>query len=119
VHVLREVDPVAVSLLRLRVVTDASTRQGVIDDSFDRIRQAALSDTSVSLRLLEAIEAVAHHMRDGWFRRALRRQAEMIYHGSQEGLKETLDRKDAEERYHNAVEVLDGKADIAPPAEVD
>lgn len=98
---------------RLRVVTDTSTIQGVVDDSFDQIRQAARGDTSVTLRLLEAIEAVGRHTSDERFRRALRRQAEMIHRGSQEGLKEPLDREDAERRFQSAIEVLDGKADSA------
>ncbi len=91
---------------RLRVVTDASTVPGIIDASFHQIRQAARGDTSVTLRLLETIAAVGRHTRDPAFRAALRRHADAIHRGSEEGLKDPLDREDADRRHHEAIESL-------------
>lgn len=97
---------------RLRIVTDKSTVKGIIDDTFNQIRQAARSDTAVTLRLLETIEAVGHHTRSSVFRSALRRQADAIFRGSQEGLADSQDRKDAEQRHRATVQVLEGKFDV-------
>lgn len=91
----------------LRVVARSSTIQGMIDDSFDQIRQAARSNTSVTLRLLEMIAAVAPQSRSPIFRQALRRQANGIHRGSQEQLPEAIDREDAAERFQEAVVALD------------
>lgn len=93
---------------RLRIVTDISTLKGIIDDSFDQIRQAARGDAAVTLRLLETIEALGRHARSATFRRPLKFQAEAIFRGSQEGLKDTHDRKAAEERYRAAVKAIAG-----------
>ena len=100
---------------RLRVVTDVSTVPGIIDASFHQIRQAARSDTSVTLRLLETITAVARHTSDPDFREALRRHSDAIHRGSQEGLKDPLDREDADRRHREAIETLNGTTD-APPS---
>jgi uncharacterized membrane protein len=101
---------------RLRVVTDASTVPGIIDAAFHQIRQAARGDTSVTLRLLETIVALRRHTRDPVVRAALRRHADAIHRGSQEGLKDPLDREDAERRHREVIEVLDGTTDAAPPS---
>lgn len=96
---------------RLRVVTDASTIRGIVDDTLDQIRQAARSDAAVTIRLLETIEAVGHHTKNPEFRTALRRQADAIFRGSQEGLADSQDRKDAKQRHREAIRALDGGAD--------
>ncbi len=93
---------------RLRVVTDTSTIPGIIDASFNQIRQAARSDVSVTLRLLETIEAVARDTTNPEFHDALRRHAVLIHRGSQEGLNDSSDRLDADLRFRNALAVLDG-----------
>ena len=101
---------------KLRVVTDASTVQGIVDASFDQIRQAARKDTSVTLRLLETIAAVARQTHDPRFRTALHRQADAIHRGSQEGLADSTDREDAKKRFREAVEALNGAAKALPSA---
>ena len=101
---------------RLRVVTDASTVPGIIDAAFHQIRQAARGDTSVTLRLLETIVALRRHTRDPVVRAALRRHADAIHRGSQEGLKDPLDREDADRRHREVIEVLDGTTDAPTPS---
>ncbi len=88
---------------KLRVATDVSTVQGMIDASFDQVRQAARGITSVTLRLLETITAVARHTRNAEFLAALQHQAEAIYRGSEEGIKDSFDRKEVEQRYREAI----------------
>ena len=92
---------------RLRVVTDASTVAGIVNAAFHQIRQAARSDASVTLRMLETIAAVGRRADHPDFRAALHRQADAIHRGSREGLKDPLDRDDADRRYREAVAILD------------
>jgi len=98
---------------KLRVATDASTVQGIVDASFDQIRQAARKDTSVTLRLLETIAAVARQTHDPRFRTALQRQADAIHRGSQDGLADSTDREDAKKRFREAVEALNGTGEYS------
>lgn len=75
-------------------------------------------DTSVTLRLLETITAVARQTEDPSFRTALHRQADAIYRGSQEALADIADREDAKIRFSEATEALNGGrevSDIAKP----
>jgi uncharacterized membrane protein len=81
-----------------------------VDASFDQIRQAARQNTSVTLRLLETIRAVALQTSDSAFRGALQRQADAIHRASQESPADTTDRDDAEQRYHEAVAALSSGA---------
>lgn len=96
---------------RLRVVADASTVAGIVDASFNQIRQAARLDASVTLRLLETVAAVARHTDDPDFRDALRRQADAIHRGSQSGLDDPMDRSAADLRHRQAIASLDRPAD--------
>ena len=91
---------------KLRVVTDASTIAGIMDAAFNQIRQAARKDEAVTIRLLETIAAIAKDTRDPQFRDPLRRHAEAIHRGSQEGLEDSADRRDAEIRYHKVIAIL-------------
>ncbi len=100
---------------RLRVVTGASTVSGIIDASFNQIRQAARGDASVTLRLLETIASVARHTRDAAFLAPLRRQADAIHRGSREGLDDPMDRADADGRHREAIASLDGTSEAPAP----
>ena len=97
----------------LRVVTDASTAAGIVEATFDQIRQASRGIASVTFRLLETISAVARHTSDPSFRTALRRQADAIHRGSQEGLGDASDRDDAQRRYGQTIAALDQPAQTA------
>ena len=97
---------------KLRIVTDASTIPGIVNATFDQIRQAARTDTAVTIRLLESIVAVARHTHDADFHAALRRQAEAVHRGSQESLKDPSDREEADQRFRDVIDSLDEKANI-------
>jgi uncharacterized membrane protein len=90
----------------LRIVADASTPAGIVDATFNQIRQAARTNVAVTLRMLETIVAVARHTQDGDFREALARQAKAIHLGSQAGLDDPSDRQDADQRYRDALAIL-------------
>ena len=60
----------------------------------------------MTIRLLEAIAAIASYTRNHKDRAALLRGAKMIERDSYEGVSEELDRKDIEERYQAAVKAL-------------
>jgi uncharacterized membrane protein len=96
----------------LRVVTDASTAAGIVDAAFDQIRQAARNVASVTFRQLETISAIARHTNNPSFRAALRRQADAIHRGSQEGLSDPGDREDAQRRFDGTLAALDGPTNV-------
>lgn len=91
----------------LRLIAEPVTFAGLTDAAFNQIRSYSTSDIAVTIRLLEAIEAIAPHTRHQKDRAALLRHADMIKRGSQEGISEELDKKDVEERYQLAVKALD------------
>ncbi|WP_165067790.1 DUF2254 domain-containing protein [Paludisphaera rhizosphaerae] len=95
---------------RLRLIADRSTISGVVDAAFNQIRQSARDDAAVTLRLLECISSVGRRTRNREFLEALRRQADLVRRGTDEGLPEAADRVDADERYGEVVETLEEAA---------
>ncbi len=93
---------------QLRLVADASTMDGLVDACFHQIRQAALGNAAVTLRLLECLAEVAEHAHDETFRAALLRHAELINQGSQSSLSQEFDRQEARNRY------LDARSKLEP-----
>ena len=63
----------------------------------------------MTIRLLEAIAAIASYTRNSKDRASLLRHAKMIERDSYEGVSEELDRKDIEERYQAAVKAYSSK----------
>jgi uncharacterized membrane protein len=92
---------------QLRLITDPVTFTGILDASFNQIRQAARSDTAVTIRLMEAIAIVATHTEARKERDTLLRQARMIHRSSEEALPEAEDRADVDERYATLLEILE------------
>lgn len=78
----------------------------MVDSAFNAIRQYARSDTSVTIRLLEAIANIATYTNNPKYQAVLQRHAEMILRGSQDGLPEELDRQDVQNQYDNAIQAL-------------
>ncbi len=90
----------------LRAIAQGVTFAGLTDTAFNQIRQYGRSDVAVTIRLLEAIAAIASYTRNPKDRASLLRHAKMIERDSYEGVSEELDRKDIEERYQAAVKAL-------------
>jgi uncharacterized membrane protein len=91
----------------LRVIADRVTFARLTDAAFNQLRQYSTSDVAVTIRLLEAITAIAPYTRNKTDRAALLRHANMIKNGSHERVAEELDKKDIEQRYQAAVRALE------------
>ncbi|BAY23871.1 hypothetical protein NIES2100_36640 [Calothrix sp. NIES-2100] len=91
---------------KLRAIAFGVTFEGLVDSAFNGIRQYARSDTSVTIRLLEAIENIATYTNNPKYQVVLQRHAEMILRGSQDGLPEELDRQDVQKQYDNVIQAL-------------
>ncbi len=90
----------------LRVVAEPVTFAHVTDAAFNQIRQYGKSSAAVTIRLLEAIATITSYTQTVEQRKALRRHADMIQRGSQEGLSEALDRQDVDDRYDRVLTAI-------------
>ena len=91
---------------QLRIIAEPISFADATDAAFNQIRQYGKSSVAVTMRLLEAIAAIApftHRIPD---RTTLQRHADMIERGSQEGIAEELDYKNVKERYLAAVKAI-------------
>lgn len=91
---------------QLRIIAEPISFTDATDAAFNQIRQYGKSSVAVTMRLLEAIAAIAaftHRIPD---RTTLQRHADMIERGSQEGIAEELDYKNVQERYLTAVKAI-------------
>jgi len=91
---------------KLRVVARPITFAGITNAAFDQIRQYGRSNVTVTIKLLEALTAIASQARNPEQVRALRRQADMIHQGSRDSLPEKQDRLDIEESYQTFLKTL-------------
>ena len=91
---------------KLRVIAEPVTFVDVTDAAFNQIRQYGQTSVAVTMRLLEAIAVITPFTHTKADRAALLRHANMIEHGSEEGITEELDRKDIKERYLAAVKAI-------------
>ncbi|MDQ6892289.1 MAG: DUF2254 domain-containing protein [Acidobacteriota bacterium] len=87
---------------KLRVFAPAVTFSGLLNRSFDQIRQNARTNAAVSVRLLETLLSIARAADRPEDKASVRRQAEMVARGA-EDLPEEEDRRALRER-HQAME---------------
>lgn len=83
--------------LRLKIKT--FTYSGMLNASFDQIRQYGRSSMAVTTRLLETLLLIAEQTLQAEQRKAIYRQANMILRASQETVFEQNDREDVQKRY--------------------
>lgn len=89
-----------------RVVAKPRTFGSIVDAAFDQIRQNGAGCVAVTIRLLEAIEAIGGNLRRESDKKSLLRQADMIMEaGSKQAFTES-DLSDLENRYNIAKELL-------------
>jgi uncharacterized membrane protein len=91
---------------RLRIIVEPISFTDAMDAAFNQIRQYGKSSVAVTMRLLEAIAAIAlftHKIPD---RNTLQRHADMIERGSKDGIEEELDYENVKERYLTAVKAI-------------
>jgi uncharacterized membrane protein len=90
----------------LRVILDVPTYAGILDAAFNQIRQNAQRSLSVSIRLLEALQAIAVTVTRDAQRDTVQLHAEMVYRTGQEAAHERKDRDDLEARFQAVIQKL-------------
>ena len=91
----------------LRIIVEPVKFEKLVDQAFNQIRQYAQSDVAVTIRLLEAIATIATYTNNPKYEVVLRRHAEMILRGSDEGLSEENDRQDVQDKYQLVRDILE------------
>ncbi len=91
---------------KLRLKLKPVTYSGILNASFDQIRQYGHASVAVTIRLLEMLTLIAEQTHDPDQRRAVHRQANMILRGSRKSIFEENDRADVQERYDLVLSVL-------------
>lgn len=91
---------------KLRLKLKPFTYSGILNASFDQIRQYGHESVAVTIRLLEMLTLIAEQTRNSDQRRAIHRQANMILRGSQNSISEQNDRDDVQKRYDLLLSVL-------------
>jgi uncharacterized membrane protein len=79
------------------------TLEGVIDTSFDQIRQSGRGNVAIRIRLLEKIAALTNETENEPTRQALERQARMIEHENEGDQAELDDQQDVRRRYQEVI----------------
>ncbi|MGD9615063.1 MAG: DUF2254 domain-containing protein [Alphaproteobacteria bacterium] len=83
----------------LRVVCTQSTYAGLIEASFNQIRQNGAGMPIIVLHLLEAIDRIAEHVQLPTQHAALLEQAQVIMEAARRSVPDDFDRRKIEERY--------------------
>ncbi len=78
----------------------------MVDAAFNQIRQNAAIVPAVSIRLLEAIDAIAHQVRQEEQRKVLVQHAGMILRSCKENVTGEEDLEDVQMRYKRVMETL-------------
>jgi uncharacterized membrane protein len=91
---------------KIRVIAKAVTFSGAVDAAFNQIRQNAVTIPAVSIRLLEAISAIASQVRQDEHRKVLEHHAEMIFRSCEEKVHGKKDLEDIQKRYERILEIL-------------
>jgi uncharacterized membrane protein len=90
-----------------RVAYAARSYEGIIQASFNQIRQYGGDRPIIVLHLLEAIERIAEHIRLPAQYRALNEQLEIVMADARQRVEDAFDREKIEQRHREAKEVLD------------
>lgn len=93
-----------------RLVVWPPSFANVIDAAFNQIRQHSRGDVSVTVRLLQALKAIAPATRDAESADALRRQADMVLDAAKTAGHTEQDLQDIEGFYDQVVSELDDAA---------
>ena len=86
---------------RLRLQTKPYTFEGIVEASFNQIRQHGRADVSVTIRLLETLSCLAAQVRNTEQADAINIQVNAIYSACDENFKATKDRDDIEALYQS------------------
>ncbi len=101
---------------RPRVAYPARSYDGLLQGSFNQIRQYGSDRPMIVLHLLEAIGRIAEHVRLPAQHRALCEQLEVVMAGARERITDAFDREKIEQRYQEAKTFLDRWPTSARPS---
>jgi uncharacterized membrane protein len=90
---------------QLRVIAERFEFHGMLDASFNSIRQYGAAHVSVTIRLLEALTTLIERATTDDQRQAIQRHADMVVRSGRENISETNDCEDLEERYAELVRI--------------
>lgn len=82
----------------LRIIADTLDFEGVLDVSFNQIRQFSAGSTAVIIRLMEALITINAFAKKESYKKAIFKHAKMVLNIGKESLKEENDLKDLQER---------------------
>jgi uncharacterized membrane protein len=91
---------------KLRIIAEGVSFEGLVDRSFNQIRQYGKSDAGVTIRMLEAIAAVATYTNNKKHLAPLQHHADKILQDSSEGLSQEEDRKDVQKQYQTVIKAI-------------
>lgn len=100
---------------QLRLKIKPYTYSGILNASFDQIRQYGSTSVAVTIRLLETLATLTEQTRHPDQRTAIYRQAGMILRGSENTLPEENDRQDVRQRYQLLLDTLNTFEDEKQP----
>jgi len=92
---------------RLRLQTKPFTFEGIVEVSFNQIRQHGRADVSVTIRLLETMYCLTQQVRSQAQAEAIGVQVNAIYSACDENFKATKDRDDIETLYRKITALLE------------
>jgi uncharacterized membrane protein len=90
----------------MRVIVKPITFSGAVNAAFNQIRQNAGTVPAVSIRLLEAIKAIANQVHRDEDRDVLVEHAGMIYQSCKENMTVEKDLEDIRRRYDHVIDIL-------------
>lgn len=89
---------------KLRIIADTMDFEGVIDASFNQIRQFAGGSPSVIIRMMEALITIKSFVKDDSREKALVRHAEMVFRQGKETITEKNDLEDLRKRAEKIID---------------
>ncbi|MUG96676.1 DUF2254 domain-containing protein [Scytonema sp. UIC 10036] len=87
----------------LRVIVESITFEELVESAFNEIRQYGRSDTAVTIRLIEALAAIAAYTDNSKYQTVLQRHASMILQSAIQALPDEQDRLVVQERYNSVI----------------
>ena len=96
----------------VRIIWNPVTHSGIMDSSFNQIRQFASGIPAVMLRLLESYTRIAQNVRSEEEQSSIRKHSDMAIRGCRENFKEPNDLAEAEDRYRKAIAAINAGGEI-------
>lgn len=94
---------------RLRIIASEFTFAGLMDATFDMVRQYSGASAGVTIRILESLATIALSVRNDEDAACVRKHAEMVKRGSDKALIEENDRRDVDARFRRVIDALESR----------